>query len=305
MVLPFRMHRLPSRRKTSKGAHSNLRPASAFRLMVVGIFLLALIPRVPAQPQTDRVMVVPLERAHAHNDYEHTRPLLDALDHGFCSVEADIHLVDGELLVAHDLHQTRPGRTLETLYLEPLRQRVQQHHGTVFPHGPAFILLIDVKSDADAAYAVLRQRLRPYADILTRFESGRAIPNAVTAILSGNRPRQRLLEDPVRYAAYDGRVADLNSRLSPDFMPLVSDNWRSLFGWRGDGPFPDVERQKLQELVDRAHQQGFKIRFWGAPDRPAAWQVLHDAKVDLINTDNLAGLRAFLLESDPGSVISP
>jgi hypothetical protein len=23
-----------------------------------------------------------LERAHAHNDYEHTRPLYDALDHG-------------------------------------------------------------------------------------------------------------------------------------------------------------------------------------------------------------------------------
>lgn len=27
--------------------------------------------------------VQPLERAHAHNDYEHPRPLADALDHGF------------------------------------------------------------------------------------------------------------------------------------------------------------------------------------------------------------------------------
>ena len=26
---------------------------------------------------------VPLIHAHAHNDYEHKRPLLDALDHGF------------------------------------------------------------------------------------------------------------------------------------------------------------------------------------------------------------------------------
>ena len=41
----------------------------------------------------------PLIHAHAHDDYEHTRPLLDALDHGFCSVEADIYLVDGKLLV--------------------------------------------------------------------------------------------------------------------------------------------------------------------------------------------------------------
>ena len=33
---------------------------------------------------------VPLARAHAHNDYEHPRPLRDALDHGFTSVEADV-----------------------------------------------------------------------------------------------------------------------------------------------------------------------------------------------------------------------
>ena len=45
---------------------------------------------------------LPLGRAHAHNDYEHTRPLLDALDCGFGSIEADVHLVDGRLLVAHD-----------------------------------------------------------------------------------------------------------------------------------------------------------------------------------------------------------
>jgi hypothetical protein len=43
---------------------------------------------------------VPLTRAHAHNDYLHARPLFDALDHGFCSVEADVWLVDGKLLVA-------------------------------------------------------------------------------------------------------------------------------------------------------------------------------------------------------------
>ena len=44
----------------------------------------------------------PLIQAHSHNDYEHQRPLLDALDCGFCSVEADIYLVEGKLLVAHD-----------------------------------------------------------------------------------------------------------------------------------------------------------------------------------------------------------
>ncbi|CAN5909544.1 hypothetical protein BH11GEM2_BH11GEM2_29360 [soil metagenome] len=55
--------------------------------------------------------VIPLEHAHAHNDYEHTRPLAEALEHGFTSVEADIWLVDGQLLVAHDRDKVDSSRT--------------------------------------------------------------------------------------------------------------------------------------------------------------------------------------------------
>jgi hypothetical protein len=49
-----------------------------------------------------------LARAHAHNDYERDEPLSDALAQGFSSVEADVWLVDGKLLVAHDLEQATP-----------------------------------------------------------------------------------------------------------------------------------------------------------------------------------------------------
>ena len=85
------------------------------------------------------------QRAHAHNDYEHARPLHDALDHGFTSVEADIWLVDGELLVAHDLEDVRPGRTLESLYLQPLTDRVRRLWGSTYPGlDGTFQLLFDV-----------------------------------------------------------------------------------------------------------------------------------------------------------------
>ena len=67
----------------------------AWRLERLASFLVVLFvwPLQGAEP-------VPLERAHAHNDYEHARPLLDALAHGFCSVEADVHLIERQLLVA-------------------------------------------------------------------------------------------------------------------------------------------------------------------------------------------------------------
>src|SRR5207247_9765512 len=71
----------------------------------------------------------PLLRAHAHNDYAHGRPLQDAVDCGFCSIEVDILLVGEQLMVGHDRNQITPGRTLERLYLDPLRKRVATHAG--------------------------------------------------------------------------------------------------------------------------------------------------------------------------------
>ena len=61
--------------------------------------------------------LTPLMQAHAHNDYHHKRPLLEALDHGFCSVEVDIFLVGGSLLVGHDRGELKPGKTLQSLTL--------------------------------------------------------------------------------------------------------------------------------------------------------------------------------------------
>ncbi|MEI9962731.1 MAG: hypothetical protein WDM76_16925 [Limisphaerales bacterium] len=77
-----------------------------------------------------------ITQAHAHNDYEHTRPLFDALDNGFCSVEADISLVDGRLLVAHKPSETSPEKTLQRLYLDPLRERVKANGGRVLYERP-------------------------------------------------------------------------------------------------------------------------------------------------------------------------
>src|SRR6266550_2676687 len=86
--------------------------------------LLAVVATVLAVSAAEPKPPTPLAHAHAHNDYEHARPLMDALDRGFCSVEADVWLVNGQLLVAHDLKDARPDRTLQALYLDPLRARV-------------------------------------------------------------------------------------------------------------------------------------------------------------------------------------
>ena len=240
----------------------------------------------------------PLVNAHAHNDYEHTRPLLDALDHGFCSVEADVWLVDGQLLVAHDRDKTRSGRTLQTLYLDPLQARVKQNGGRVYPGGPSLTLLVDVKSGATDTWLALRTTLRPFEPILTRFGPDGIVTGAVTVIVSGNRARDLMASDTNRLAAYDGRLADLESGAPQQLIPLVSDQWGQISSWRGGAgkPLPAEDEKKLRESVAKAHAQGRRVRFWGAPDTPEVWAVLRKAGVDLLNADDLDGLRDFLLK---------
>ncbi len=253
--------------------------------------------------------VVPLLQAHAHNDYAHAHPLHDALGQGFCGVEADVWLVDGQLLVAHDRRQVRPDRTLQALYLDPLRERVRENGGRVYPDGPSITLLIDLKSDAVATYQTLEKILEPYHPVLTRFESKRTETNAVTVVVSGNRPKDLMLSERMRWAGYDGRLADLDTGWSPHFMPLVSDNWTLHFQWRGRGEMSAADQRKLSDLVAKAHHQGYRLRFWSIPDFPAGWRVLQDAGVDLINTDNLAGFAKFSAEerakSPSDSLTSP
>ncbi|WP_459645112.1 phosphatidylinositol-specific phospholipase C/glycerophosphodiester phosphodiesterase family protein [Kineococcus sp. NUM-3379] len=251
--------------------------------------------------------VRPLPQAHAHNDYEHPRPLLDALDHGFTSVEADIYLVGGELLVAHDPEDLRPDRTLQSLYLDPLAERVRRNGGSVYPHsGADFQLLVDIKTEGRATYAALHRVLARYRDVLTTFrvqgEGYRASEGAVTAVVSGNRPMDLMALQRVRYAGYDGRLGDLTSGADADFMPLVSDNWTRNFTWTGTGPMPEAERARLRQIVRTAHLDGRRVRFWATPDAPGAqreavWRELLAAGVDHVNTDDLAGLRDFLLAS--------
>ena len=242
-------------------------------------------------------ILVPLPNAHSHNDYAHDRPLLDALDHGFCSIEADVFLVDGQLLVAHNRKDTRPERTLQALYLDPLKERVAANGGRVYPGGPSVTLLIDFKTEAETTYAALRGVLAQYSDMLTRFTAHSTDEGAVTVILSGNSPRDQVEGEAVRYAAIDGRPGDLDGSLNPHLVPLVSESWRSLFKWWGDGPIPEDQHAKLVDLVTRAHAKGCRVRFWATPEREDLWRLLLETGVDLLNTDQLPRLQAFLLQT--------
>ncbi len=236
----------------------------------------------------------PLLHAHAHNDYWHERPLLDALDHGFCSVEADVFLVDGKLLVGHARNEIDPQKTLAALYLEPLRKRVKTNGGHVFPGVDRFFLLVDVKTEAEETYRVLHELLGDYKDMLTSVEAGTIHPGAVTLVVSGNRAEATIRNQKTRFVGIDGRPSDLDKTEPAHAMPWISENWNNQFRWNGDGPMPADQRQKLSDYVAKAHKRDRLVRFWATPENEAVWKELLAADVDLIGTDQLEKLQRFL-----------
>ncbi len=235
-------------------------------------------------------------RAHSHNDYEHARPLLDALAFGFCSVEADIWLVDGELLVAHDRSGVDARKTLENLYLRPLRERFEANGGSIYHEKAAFTLLIDIKASGAETFRVLDRKLADYAAMLTTFTDDTTTPGAVTVIISGERATDVILASSPRRAGIDGRLSDLEGPLNPHQMPLISDNWSLHFTWRGQREMPSGEAAKLDAIAARAHERGVRVRFWNTPQIEAVWSRLYDAGIDLLNADDLGKLCGVLLK---------
>ncbi len=269
-------------------------PAAPLRISLLYLFLFLL----PASYKELYAQCVVLPNAFAHNDYWHKRPLLDALDNGFTHVEADIYLQRGALIVTHVLHPVfyNRRRTLERLYLQPIQDRILSHGGSVYAGDDRpLILMIDIKTNSAKTYKVLAPLLERYRNILTEYKEGRIIQRQVTVVLTGRKPyglsaaRNRLafIDEDLRKIPKDTSVSEV--------FPIASCRYTRLLDWDGTGCMPPAQKKRLCAFVQFAHRQGKKVRLWASPEKESVWRELLDCGVDLINTNKLEKLKAFLL----------
>ncbi len=232
----------------------------------------------------------PHVNAHAHNDYEHERPLFAALENGFVSIEADVHLVSGKLLVAHD-NPNSSARKLEDLYIRPLDSLAKLNAGRIYREKDVIVLLmVDVKTNANETFDVLYDLLSKYKESIDR----RDHKGAFQVFISGNRAIDMIRNDAYHLASIDGRPEDLGKGFTTEEMPVISENYKKIINWNGTGEPSKRDLTKLSELASKVHAENKKLRLWAIPDNENAWNVLLNAGVDLINTDRLKELNTFL-----------
>lgn len=261
-------------------------------LLMVMSLLAACAPK-PVLPPVDAGATLPASVAHAHNDYQHTHPLFDALDQNFHSVEADIYFNAGDLRVSHEGLIFKG--TLKDLYLDPLAQRVADHGGFVFDDHQPFWLWIDLKDGSTQLQDALAALLEKYP-FLTTFTDGQApTPAAVTVVLTGNGAKVSLVDRP----SPRPYIRDSNDYASTD--PHADQKWAyyaieslDFFSWDGHGAMPDGQLQQLHNLVNAAHVKERRLRVYDSPDTPEYWTLAKAAGLDFINADDLAGLRAVM-----------
>lgn len=231
---------------------------------------------------------------HSHNDYEHPKPLFGAIDHGFRSLEIDIYLKKDRLVVSHIPVFLGWKPTLEKLYLEPIRARIKQNNGLIYPNdSTSLILYLDFKTEA-GTFEKVKEVLGDYMDLLTTWENGKENWGPVKILIDHHE--KEILSEPVRWAQIQKGWDQADVKLSPAECPRLNGSFRSLFSSGKNGKMKAEDAEKLKEIVQNAHENGRTLRLYAAGNNPKVWKLLLDAGVDWINADRCKRYQEFYAE---------
>jgi len=225
---------------------------------------------------------VPLR--HSHNDYLQRRPLWDALDAGFESLEVDVHLLQGELYVGHNAPDVRAHWTLQTAYLDPLYQlfRAQPTHWPL-------ILDVDFK-DLDPRPAVARLdallRNHTYAGLFSRMHDGeRGWEWAPVTVY-------------ISMAPYGFGVGlDMVMATQPPRV-MGTEGTGLAYGDPATLVLYEFSPESLAVFGVRAREEGVLARYVSSTNSAESWVTLIACGATVLATDDLRGLTAFIDHHD-------
>ncbi|MEG1672084.1 MAG: alkaline phosphatase [Alistipes sp.] len=227
---------------------------------------------------------------HSHNDYAQQVPFYQAYAQQVYSIEADVFLKDGQLLVGHDLEDLREDASFEKLYIEPIATLFERNDGRPWRGSENLLqLMIEVKSETAPTMDAVVAMLAKHPQI---FDPAKNI-YAVRIAITGRVPEAEEFAKYPSYVMFDG---DPQTNYTPEqlrHVGLISANFRNYTHWHGKGSILPEERAKLEEVINHAHAMNRPIRFWGAPEGVTVYYTFYDMGIDYINTDHPETCAAF------------
>jgi alkaline phosphatase len=225
--------------------------------------------------------------AHAHNDYEHPIPFYTAYYRNFGSIEADVYVRNGQLFVSHEEKYITADRSLEKLYLDPLKTIIKKNGGTAYKNSKDTLqLLIDFKTTGVPTMKALVQTLDRYPEISKN--------PTVQIVISGDQPLPALWSQYPDYIHFDGKRNGVYTKAEAARIALYSVDIKLFTNWNGKGIIVKPEKDRLQHWIDSVHLAGRKVRIWGVADNVNTWKTQMNMGADFIGTDQLETLSDFL-----------
>lgn len=230
---------------------------------------------------------------HSHNDYAQRVPFFQAYAQQVSSIEADVFLHDGQLLVGHDVEDLRADMTFEALYVEPIVTLFARNGGRAFRDSDQTLqLMVELKSETDPT-------LRAVAALLGRWPEvfdPEVNPAAVRVAVTGRVPAPEAFDRYPRFLGFDGAWDADYTPEQLERIALISTNFRDFSQWNGKGTIIPDEKERLEQVIDRAHEQGKPVRFWNAPEGTTVYYTFYDMGIDYINTDKPEVCAAFFAD---------
>lgn len=227
---------------------------------------------------------------HSHNDYVRRVPFYQAYAQQVASIEADVFLHDGLLLVGHDAEDLRGEMTFEKLYVEPLVMLFARNGGCAWADSDARLqLMVELKSETAPTLRAVAEMLGRWPEVFDPAVN----PRAVCVTVTGRVPAP---DEFAGYPAWIGFDGQWDVEYTPEQLKrvaLVSANFRNFSQWNGKGSIIPSELARLEEVIDRAHAMDKPVRFWGAPEGVTVYYTFYNLGIDYINTDRPEQCAAF------------
>ena len=171
-------------------------------------------------------------------------PFINAYNEHFGSIEADIFLIKGKILVGHNIQELSNDRSIENLYLTPLASLKHKNR--------SLQILIDIKSDAISTLDSLISVLKKYPTLINN--------PSIRFVISGNRPAENLYKNYPSFIMFDGRIGKEYAAEELNKIALLSEDFGKFTMWKKTWPIINEDREKIVAAIFKHYEtRGFKL----------------------------------------------